>query len=261
MKKILKLGWLLVIIFCTSASLAQKKIGYLQITTIQPGLQVEIDGKSYGMTPLKSIILPVGVHRLQVHHPEHGNWLAQDWVAEVKIEPNKTITPDILFSVHYNITSKPFGAQVLVDGAQLGATPLFIKALENESKTVTLSSAGFRDTTFTVSLAEGKFYNVQLSKSASLQPQLDFASPKKKTGNRKLLTAIGTSAVAGAFALYFRNKADDSYDRYLKTGNPELFNKHLDDAKKFDKFAAASFATFQVSFAFSFYLFVKKINP
>ena len=157
-----------------------------------------------------------------------------------------------------------FGAEVFLEDQRIGETPMFLKLLEGEMKRVTLSKTGFKDTTMILGLSEEQFFNIPLRRTKeslnfSLKTkELEFK--RKSKTKRYLLTSAGLSVVSGALALYFRNKGNQNHDRYLSTADPQTFNKFFDDAKKYDRYAAVSFGTFQVSFIFSFYLYLKEAN-
>ena len=238
--------------------------GYLKIITRQHGLAVKIDGNLTGFSPLEILTLAPGLHRVQVGYPKQANWLDRDWIGEVNIAAGDTSTIEVLFKKNYSINSQPFGAAVLVDNQKLGETPTFLKFDETEIKQITLSKAGYQDTILTLGSSNIQFFDIKLRMNAE-EPNLiltpgEFSIKKKSKTNRSLFAAIGLTVVSGALGVYFRKKANNEFDQYLQSGDPQRFNESFDQSKKFDNYAAVSFAAFQTSFVLSFYLFLKKIN-
>lgn len=238
--------------------------GYLLLQTKHVGLSVKIDGQLIGQTPLDLQMLPTGLHKINISHPGRVNWLDRDWSREVSIAPDDTLVIEVNFERSFSINSQPFGAEVFLEDQRVGETPIFVKLLEGEMKRLTLSKTGFKDTTMILGLCEEQFFNIPLKRT---KESLDFSLKtkelefkRKSKTKRYLYTSVGLSVVSGALALYFRNKGNQNHDRYLATADPQTFNKFFDDAKKYDRYAAVSFGTFQVSFIFSFYLYLKEAN-
>jgi len=238
--------------------------GYLVIQTEHRGLEVTVDGQFKGLTPTGTLTLAPGRHRVVVRHPSRTNWLDQDWMQEVNIAPDDTVVVKVVFKKSYSINSEPFGAEVFMDGKKMGETPLFINLNENEIKDVTISHEGYRDTTVTLGGNRTRFVDVRLKprvKETDLSLPDEIVQERDRSTSKVLLySAIGLSVVSGALALYFRDQGNESYDKYLSTGDPAQFNQFYDDAKRFDRYAAASFVTFQVGFVASFYLFLRITN-
>lgn len=107
-----------------------------------PGADVIVDGEPRGKTPLK-LSLPVGAHTLEVRSDAGSRSLPL------------TIEPGIVVSQYFelksapavatgrlDITSDPPGAQVSLDGAAKGVTPLTLDAVEAREHIVSLTRGG-----------------------------------------------------------------------------------------------------------------------
>lgn len=238
--------------------------GHLILETKYVGLTVRINGKAVGRTPLEPYPLAPGLHKISVSHPEPANWFDQDWSANVKISPGDTLRVPVIFKKSYSINSNPFGATVLLGQDPIGETPIFFKLFEHDLKRVTLSKAGFSDTTFALGATAKRFFDIRLRpRTAALQVapgaiSSDFGrNPRSKV---YLYSAAGLTLVSGALAIYFRNRGNEKFELYKSTGNPDLTDKLFSDTKKFDRLSAVSFGVFQISFAATFYLFLKETN-
>jgi len=235
--------------------------GVLRLQCERVGLSVYVDGKLLGKTPLPDIELPVGVHSVRISPPGSNVWFVKHWQKDVEIKQGELASASVNFELPLSINSQPYGAQVVVNGKPAGISPAFI-LLQEGKNVIHLSLPGYADSTFAVLGGGRKAINIALRKSIAilkptLEPEATSSFRKNKT---KVATAIGVSALTGAMALYFRSKADDNYNKYLKTGKPDQFEKFLGEAKKYDKYALGSYAVFQVSFVFSFYLLLKQAD-
>lgn len=241
------------------AGLTTDEKGYIKIETPYQGLDVSIDGQFVGYTPLEEVLaVTPGPHTIRVRHPSRYNWNELDFTQDINASPGDTLSIEAIFQKNYSINSHPFGAQVFLALKSVGETPVRVLLKENESADVTLNLAGYRDTTFTIGKDNERLFDIRLH---SLQPTMrpDAVRLNNKARYKMpFLVSLGTALVSGGLALYFRTKADDRFDQYLRTGESRKFKRLFNDSKRFDKFAAASFGVFQVSFAFSFFFFLKR---
>ncbi|MFQ5752143.1 MAG: PEGA domain-containing protein [bacterium] len=242
----------------------QDEPGYLILETRYSGLEVRIDGKFIGYTPVDVVVLSTGLHQVTVSYPNPANWMDEDWLANVKIMSSDTLRVPVVFKKSYSINSNPYGATVWLEKNIIGETPIFFKLYENEVKQITLTKAGYQDTSFTIGTTKQLFFDISLRKRKNpLDQSLGVVGSdlKKSSKSKKYLySAVGLTVVSGALALFFRKKGNAKYDLYLSTGNPEVTDKYFNEAKKFDRLSAVSFGVFQVSFIASFYLFLKRVN-
>lgn len=233
-------------------------VGYLKINAKHKGLEVKLDGKTIGYTPLNILAVPVGTHAISVAHFDKNNWLGKTWLNEVMIADGDTAFLQVNFKKSLSVNSSPYEAEVFIENRFVGETPFFFEMDEGESTRITLKKRSYKDTTFTINATDFEKIHVQLNEVTKTKNMIlhdRFEGAKVKTNKNRFLWTLGASVLSGALTLYFRTKADDKYNRYRKTGNPDSFNGLYDDAKKLDKFAAVSYGTFQVSFVFSFYFF------
>ncbi len=234
------------------------EVGYVKIDVKHEGLEVQLDDKTIGYTPINLLTIPVGIHTISVAHFDKNNWLGKSWIRNVTVTKGDTILLRVNFKKSLSVNSSPYGAKVFIENQFMGETPFFFEIDEGEKQTITLKKQSYQDTTFTINATDVEKIHVQLrevTKTTKMIFDDKFEVGKRKAYKSRFLWTLGASALSGALTLYFRTSADDKYNRYRKTGNPESFNKLYDDAKILDKYAAVSYGTFQVSFVFSFYFF------
>ncbi|MFQ5707158.1 MAG: PEGA domain-containing protein [bacterium] len=237
--------------------------GFLLLRVQHPGLDVRIDGKLIGFTPLPVLTLAPGSHAVVVNNPYQVNWFDQPWSQEVTIAASDTLIIYVLFKKSYSINSIPFGAAVDLNRKRVGTTPIFLSFEENQIKNVSLTKPGYLDTTFVIGRNDQRFYEIKLipnTKRLDVVSSFPSRHPKKSRSKLTLYSAIGISLVSGGLALYFRERGNSNYNRYLRTGNPRQMNKFLSSSKRFDRLSAASFGVFQVGIIFSFYTLLKRAN-
>ncbi len=153
-------------------------------------------------------------------------------------------TPIVLeykFKDRITLNSKPHDAVVSDDYSIIGRTPLAFIPKSNEYK---IFKDGFDSKSLPVEELK-LITNIEL-KFTGIEPSANFI----ETFWFKAL--FGTAVTFGASAAYFKMKADDSYDTYLKTRDKQ----YLEDTDRYDVFSAAAFALLQINFGVLIYYFV-----
>lgn len=149
---------------------ATPSLASLRIESTPPSAAIEVDGVRVGTTPGR-IELPPGDHQVRLEIPGH-----QPWTGQVRLErdheyPMSVDLKPVVAAASLRIDSTPAGAEVLVDGARTGATPVESE-LPLGSHSIRLSLAGFRDFERTLHLDEPKAYQVIVDLiQADLPPQ------------------------------------------------------------------------------------------
>jgi hypothetical protein len=123
---------------------------------------VTIDGVSRGVTPL-TVTLPVGDHEVEIAVGELKRTLP------LKIDAGTTVRQNIEFATEpvgatgrLEVTSEPSGAQVTIDGAPRGTTPLTVAAMAVGTHTLTISAAN-ATIRRTVTISPGATSNIMAS--------------------------------------------------------------------------------------------------
>lgn len=113
---------------------------------------VYIDTVYYGSSPAHIENIPVGTHEIRVTKPGH-----HDWTSEIIVEEGlKTTVHAVLTKVHKNrerpsetgcvyIRSEPSGAEVYLDGALKGVTPLLMENISVGVHNVKVTKQEFHD--------------------------------------------------------------------------------------------------------------------
>lgn len=81
--------------------------------------------------------------------------------------------------------------------------------------------------------------------------------PRKKREAKLSWAFMGAAVVCGGASMYFKNKADERYERYLRASSPEKMNRYYDEACRLDSYAGLAYGGFQLSFLLWVYFFLR----
>ncbi len=121
----------------------QRLPGLLKVVT-RPAVvaEVSLDGKPVGRTPLASLAVPAGIHRIGVAAPRF-----QPWELTLTVEgggARQTIDAQLIPGwAAITVTTVPAGAVVLVDGVNAGTTPATLEVMAG-NHTLSLEKDGFK---------------------------------------------------------------------------------------------------------------------
>jgi hypothetical protein len=152
------------------AQAAAPATGTAAITSRPEGLEVAIDGVARGTTPLELALAP-GTHQVEI-----GRGPARR-VLSLIVEPGARASQYVELAAapevstgKLEVTSDPPGAQVRVDGAVAGTTPLTIAAVAAGDHDIAISSAGgvvTRSVTVTAGATASVFASVTPASAAA----------------------------------------------------------------------------------------------
>ncbi len=232
----------------------------LEVNAELSGLNVFLDQKKIGQTPLKDFPISLGEHELIVTSPF---WPAWD-------KPNFRITFVAVagekhqFFAHFLerilVNSIPHGAQVYLDGQLIGETPTTCLKDTSRQQLIVLKKEGYEP--FTVRLAElaKPAIVIRLHEDAEwAQAQEKAKSEKEKQLKRRrrlMAASLGVAAVAGLATIHFHSQGNEEYSRYLSTAVPKQMELHYDQAQEYDRIASLTYALFEAGFILTGYYFL-----
>jgi len=175
--------------------------GDLQVSSVPSGASVYLNGDFRGVTPqddsLDIVNLAPGSYTITVKKSGY-----QDYATPVTIQAGKNVQMNAALQpasqvpplASVQIISSPGGADVYVNGAYVGITPLSFEKVQAGTYTVEIRMNGYSPYTTTGQVIAGQ--NIQLS--ASLSP-VPVATPTKKAGSSPvvLVMALGILCLAG----------------------------------------------------------------
>ena len=146
------------------------RIGFIQVSVNVPGASVELDGLEAGRSPLAGPLnVAVGTHVVSVVAPGHSPMRRSVAVAGgATVSEAFELVPLTARLAHLTLRSSVLDAEVVVDGAVIGRTPLPASvALAPGAHTIELRRSGYRSARTSVTLGEGTAGEV------ALEPEVD----------------------------------------------------------------------------------------
>ena len=191
--------------------------GELSVSTDRQGAALYIDGKRTGTLPFKGPV-PVGRHALDVTMPDglHG------YKGEVLIRAGQAHSMQVMLKPltgTLQVSSKPPGAAVVVDGKARGKTPLGKLSLKPGKHEVRLALKGHKEASRQVEVEAGKAARVQveLSKLPNLLPRpvlQPISSPAQKRGRLWTYVAAGSAVALAGVGMGFGLWAKSGWEEY-----------------------------------------------
>lgn len=221
--------------------------GRLAIDTNLPDGLVFADGEFLGAASAQPFTLAPGTYDLVLVEPNREAWRPRRAEAAATVEAGATAAVRLFVPARYRIESVPFGATVTHEAptgeeTALGTTPLDLLVDEPLFGTFRLEKPGYMTVVEPAGEALENRINVVL---APLEYEADasVALPEERRPNYWIDVAAASVAVAaGAVAIYYKFEADNLYDEYLRTGDPELRPRF----ERYDDYSAAALGAMQV---------------
>jgi len=243
---------------------AHTQYGYLTVTTPHIGLEVAIDDSAVGNTPISLLKLKAGNHKVAVSNPQKGLWDYDDWTEQIQITDGDTVTVSPKFKSKLIIRSTPFDANVLLNNQYLGTTPLFMDLPTDKTGLLEINKAHYQPYQIEVHDVTASTIDVKLEPIRDVHnsfQKMKLNRERTLKRNKTVMYSLMAVSVCSGFATaYFKNKAEEKYDLYLKAGTPGEMNRYYSDTQKLDNIYSVSFATFEVSFAFSIFYLIRTVE-
>jgi hypothetical protein len=217
---------------------------------------VWIDSVSVGKTPLENYKIAPGQHHIIVSPPQSGIWNFEDKSYDVIIEENedKSITATFFKPVYIN--SIPYGAHLKSEEKHIGITPIYLPFEINRDKSFKLIKEGYQAYEFTLKRANPILAKLlkEEEKAEQSTPELYGMAKKKHTKTKFVLLATTVAAHWASF--YFKNKADDEFEKYLLTAEPGQMDTFLSNTQRYDRFSEIALGVSFASLAGLIYMVV-----
>lgn len=139
------------------------------------------------------------------------------------------------------IDSKPQDASIYIYDSLMARTPNFVNV--NEFQTVSLRKNGLSKSLNSKDLAA---YN-------TIPLEIPFTEKNEIfTESDWFKVLVGTATVFGAASAYFKIKADNRYDEYLQSKDPNKLN----EVNRLDLYSGIAFGLLQINFGYLIYKFL-----
>jgi len=219
---------------------------------------VLIDSVQVGFTPLTVDTLSRGTHSITLQHPDLDNWLTGSISDSFDVVRGEARTLRYTFTPWLLVRSNPFGADVFFGDSLLGSTPLLLNADARMTHSMlNLRKPGFEDSTVRMSDNKRSVLAVNLKKvwqSETNEKSIFRESGSNGTSNFRLYLTGAATILSGATAAYFKVRADDRHNSYVRSRDPVLLN----ETNRLDTAAAVALVATQLSLALFTYFILSE---
>ncbi len=252
----MKRYWVLVGLGLSIGILAAQEGSRLTVLSEPPHGAVQIDSNWIGYTPVHRLELLPGAYRIRVFAPSGGIWNLRDREFRIVLRPGQDTTLTVRFSPLIFVNSIPGGAFLRKDTTTIGLTPLYLSFYAYQGKQLVLEKPGYQP--YRLVLQQAGPVTVRL------KPKEGFVEQKRppllrlwpQTHRRAKFSLLGATVLTHWLAFYFKNVADDRYNRYLHTADPDLIDRYWRETQKYDRLTDITLALSYTSLAVFIYLVI-----
>ncbi len=235
-----------------------QQTGFLKVFGQQDTIVAIVDGQAHTFAVTSVYPCPVGKHRLIVQNPNIQDYAQLDFDTSFEIRMYDTTHVYVGFQKLIRVQSIPSGAWLSRDDHSLGTTPAYLKSSElRVSNHIQVSKPGYHPKVWVVTAGVLDSSNVTIELTADesagatqLQVNDYWKQQGYKRHSRPLMVAAGLAVVSGAVTAYFKNRADDYFERAKlerQAGNVALQKRLEKKTRRYDRYAAVGFVGMEVN--------------
>lgn len=233
---IISLGW------------SQPPPAYLTILSQPEQVRVRLDSVIIGTTPLHRLKITPGNHTIEALSPYDGLWNITNITRTFAVKSGSDTTIHIRFQRPVIINSIPYDARLIRNNLILGLTPLTLPFEENRGKEFLLEKDGYRSFRFVLEKPRNYLFELEpVQPEISAEERGSFTYSLLHTRLKSKFLFLTGTVVTHWLAFYFKNVADENYEKYARTADPQLMKKYWDETRKYDRL---SDITLGISYAF-----------
>ena len=233
---------ILAILFATSFCIlyAQDTTLILTIQTNAENAALFFDDKFIGVGSEIQVETKPGIHLIQVVS-NLKEWNAEIITDTINTEDSESLFLNYDFNAQLILNTIPQDVSVFERDSLVGFTPILLEESYNEIK---LEKSYYQSIKVTQEeISKGKIPELLYT---GHPPEQHFY------GSTLFNILLGTAIALGATTAYYKLEADNKFDEYKITGNPEL----IDDVDKYDLLSGATLIALEVNFALIIYFFL-----
>jgi len=258
----------MLLILCSVASQVfsqpQGNLGYLKIDYDSTGIEIQLNNKTLGLTPLPIIMLTPGTYKIFARHPKPYLWGTFDWQDSIKIVSDDTLIIQPQFVKILFIKTDPFDADVFLNNKLMGQSPLSISFYSVDSSQLLVKKNGYENYGIDLNQVTSDYLNIILTENQRKLGLKDFqllSQKKSKHRYKKLAYSFwGLSILTGLSTVYLKDQADEKYQQYRVAGSLKDMNKYYQDAKRLDRYTYVSMGILQGCFILASYFLMKSYS-
>ncbi|NLI56841.1 PEGA domain-containing protein [bacterium] len=126
--------------------------GSLIVKTDPDGATVFVDGKNYGLTPIEIKDLEIGEHEIVISKEGYAQIIKKIDIGEETLTIEEILIEAIS---EIFINTNPKGAKVIINGEEIGITPLTLKDINPGRYIITFKAIGYEEMTKSIEVKEG----------------------------------------------------------------------------------------------------------
>ncbi len=221
---------------------------WITVTTNAEQATLVIDSLAYGKADGSAVPVQPGSHLVEVLPPIADSWLYTRPSTVVEVSQDDTVHVVLNFKVVYQIETQPFGADIFLlsrDGdIYLGKTPIVLRRENPLDADLLFKREGFvaKRMTPPQKLVNTMRVALQPVNASNLETKRHLWAPPRPRRNWINYGAAAVAVASGVVAAHYKMKADDLFEEYELTGNPEL----RPEIRRYDTYSAVAVGTMQV---------------
>jgi hypothetical protein len=244
----MKKQWIVLILLISSIGRSQENNATISIYSSPNNAQIRINSVIVGTTPLEKYKVDSGLIEIEAIARESGIWNTNNIIINMYMSANQDTAIQISFPKSILINSIPYHAKLLHQNDLLGLTPISIDYNKYRGKELLLEKNGFKSFRFMLEKPQSEVFSLEpidLTQGGEENPS--FAHSLLHSNVKSKFLFLTGTVVTHWMSFYFKNLADDNFDKYQSTGNPALMDKYWNNTQKYDRW---SDITLGVSYAF-----------
>jgi len=240
MNLLIKISFVNLLVIFISQTFAQDCNAKLKIISDMDEVSIYINNKYAGNTANFETDVEPGIYTVKVM--ENSNkWNAKSFSDTIEVADCSEFTLNYYFNDEILLDTDPQDVYVFCNDSLIGYTPLYVNQNINS---LLLEKPDYLSKEITI---DDIYLNEKI--------KLDFIGEKNDGsfyGSTVFKVLIGTAIALGAATAYFKLEADNRFEEYKITGDPELLNQ----TDRLDIISGISFVALQINFGLIIYLFL-----
>jgi len=225
-----------VLLLLISLGWSQPPPAYLTILSQPEQVQVRLDLVIIGTTPIHRLKISPGAHSIEALSPYDGLWNIANITKSFAVKSGSDTTIHIRFQRPVAINSIPYAARLIRNDLILGLTPLMIPFDDNRGKEFLLEKEGYRSFRFVLEKPKNYLFELQpIQPEIAVEERPSFTYSLLHTRLKSKFIFLTGTVATHWLAFYFKNVADENYDKYARTADPRLMKKYWDETRKYDR--------------------------
>ena len=219
--------------------------GVAVILTEPAGADIYVDSVLVGKSPVTSVIVGRGWHKIRAFYPSVFAWNAVTKQDSLNVSGSGTTEIRLVLDNVVRVQSNPPGSIVRYQGSELGITPLYAQLPSLQAGDLVIQKDGYDSVQVSPGQIQRGFLNVHLSPRNETERLPDVLGVNGRISRDRMLTwASGTTMiVSGIVSAFMKDKANRHFDAYLQNND----QSDLSATRRFDRGAAATLILSQIS--------------